>query len=65
VKVEVRVEHDHPAHALVEASREADVVVITRRTRGVPAATHLGGTARVVLRSAHSPVRIVAPAPRG
>ncbi|WP_197025265.1 hypothetical protein [Nocardioides sp. URHA0032] len=46
-------------------STPSNVVVIARRTRGVPAATHLGGTARAVLRSAHSPVRIVAPAPRG
>lgn len=61
VEVEVRVVHDHPSFALVEASREADVVVLVRRARGVPAATHLGGTARAVLRSAHCPVRVVPP----
>ena len=53
--------HDHAGHALVEASRDADMVVIVRRAHGVPASVHLGGTARAVLRSAHCPVRVVAP----
>lgn len=61
VKVEVRIVHDHPSHALVEASHEADLVVLVRRAHGVPPAAHLGSTARAVLRSAHSPVRVVAP----
>ncbi len=61
VEVEVRVVHDHPSFALVEGSAEADVVVLVRRAHGVPAATHLGGTARAVLRSAHCPVRVVPP----
>lgn len=61
VKVEVRVVHDHPSHALVEASHEADLVVLVRRAHGVPPAAHLGSTARAVLRSAQSPVRVVAP----
>jgi nucleotide-binding universal stress UspA family protein len=61
VKVEVRVVHDHAGHALVEASRTADLVLIVRRAHGVPAASHLGGTARVVLRASHCPVRIIAP----
>lgn len=61
VEVEIRVVHDHPSFALVEASAEADVVVLVRRAHGVPAATHLGGTARAVLRSAHCPVRVVPP----
>ncbi len=61
VKVEVRVVHDHAGHALVAASRDADLVVLLRRGRGIPAATHLGGTARAVLRSAECPVRVVAP----
>lgn len=61
VKVEVRVVHDHAGPALVDASRTADLVVIVRREHGMPAAAHLGGTARSVLRAAHCPVRIVAP----
>lgn len=62
VPVELRVVHDHAGHALVDASREADLVMIVRRRRGVPVASHLGGTARALLRTAHCPVRVVAPA---
>jgi nucleotide-binding universal stress UspA family protein len=59
VDVEVRIVHDRPVTALVEASRDADVLVVVRRAHGIPAATHLGGTARAVLRSAYCPVRVV------
>jgi nucleotide-binding universal stress UspA family protein len=61
VPVEVEVVHDHAAHALVEASRVADLVVVGRRGHGVPAAVHLGSTTRAVLRAAPCPVRVVAP----
>lgn len=61
VEVELRTLHDQPAHAIVEASTEADEVVLVRRARGVPAALHLGPTARAVLAHAHCPVRIVPP----
>lgn len=61
VKVDVRVVHDHPSDALVEASREADLVVLERRDRAAPPAAHLGTTARAVLRASHCPVRVVAP----
>jgi nucleotide-binding universal stress UspA family protein len=63
VEVEVRVAHDDAAKALVEASREADLLVIVRRSHGVPAATHLGGTARALLRHAACPVMVVPPTP--
>ncbi|PUA79330.1 universal stress protein [Nocardioides currus] len=59
VDVEVRVVHDFAAHALVEASREADELVLVRRAHGFPAAAHLGASARTVLLHAHCPVRIV------
>jgi nucleotide-binding universal stress UspA family protein len=61
VKVDIRVIHGYPGPSLVEASAGADVVVIGRRAHGVPAAVHLGGTARAVLRAASCPVRIVPP----
>lgn len=61
VETEVRVVHDHAAHALIEASGEADELVIVRRAHGLPAA-HLGATARAVLRAARCPVRVVPPA---
>lgn len=59
VHVEVRVVHDQPAHALVSASEWVDEIVLVRRPRGVPAALHLGPTARAVMANAHCPVRIV------
>lgn len=59
VEVELRVVHAQPAAGLIEASRSADVLVVVRRARGVPAATHLGSTARTLLRLAHCPVRVV------
>ena len=62
VDVETRVVHDHAWHALAEASLDADLLLIVRRGRGLPAATHLGSTARAVLRAAHCPVCVVPPA---
>ena len=59
VHVEVRVVHAEPAAGLIEASQVADVLVVVRRARGIPAATHLGGTARTLLRLSHCPVRVV------
>lgn len=63
--VEVRVVCDRPAHALVEAARNAGELVLMRRAHGVPAALHLGTTARAVLREAACPVRVVPPGPIG
>lgn len=59
VDVEIRTVHDHSAHALVTASEDADEIVIARRAHGIPAAAHLGSTARTVLLYAHCPVRVV------
>lgn len=61
VEVETRIVHGRPVTALVEASADADVLVIVRRSRGIPAAVHLGGTARALLRTAECPVRVVPP----
>lgn len=59
VEVTFRIVHDQAAHALVEASSGADELVIVRRTHGIPAAAHLGSTARTVLLYAHCPVRVI------
>lgn len=59
VWVETRIVHARPAVALLEASHEADELVVVRRAHGVPAAAHLGRTARALLRSADCPVRVV------
>lgn len=61
IEVEVRTSHDQAAHALVTASAEADEVVLARRAHGIPAAVHLGATARSVLMHSRCPVRIVPP----
>lgn len=60
VRAEVRIVHDHPAHALVRASQEADLLVLVRHAHGFPTGT-LGGTGRAVLRDAACPVRVVPP----
>lgn len=61
VDVEIRVVHDRPGHALVTSSASADLLVIVRRSHGIPSATHLGSTARTVLRHASCPVMVVPP----
>ncbi|MDR7255143.1 nucleotide-binding universal stress UspA family protein [Nocardioides sp. BE266] len=59
VDVELRCVHDQAAHALVTASEEADELLLVRRSHGLPAAAHLGSTARAVLLYAHCPIRVV------
>lgn len=60
VEVELRVVHDEPVHALLTASRGADLLVLVRRAQG-PGLGMLGGTGRAVLRGAECPVRVVPP----
>lgn len=61
VEVEVQILHGEPATVLIDAAADAAAVVIGRRRHGVPAAMHLGGTARAVLRWSTCPVRVVPP----
>ena len=65
VEVEIRVKHDAAAIALQNAAAHADLLVLGRRAHGVPAALHLGNTARSVLRTASCPVRVVPPGTPG
>lgn len=60
VRVRIGVRHEHPVRALVQASRDADRLVIVKPLHG-SAVHHLGRTARGVLRFAECPVH-VAPA---
>ena len=60
VHVRVDVVHAQPAHALVEASRTADRVFLSRPLHG-GYVHHLGATARAVLRESHCPVEVVPP----
>ena len=58
VSVSVEVVHDRPDLALVEASRAADRLFLSRPAHG-GYLHHLGSTARTVLREAHCPVEVV------
>lgn len=48
-----------PAYRLVEASRNADLVVVGRRTRRVPVGPHLGHVAHAVIHHSPAPVAVV------
>lgn len=61
VPTELRIVRARPAHALVEASQEADLVVLMRRHERGPSTWRLGGTTRAVLGGAHCDVRVVPP----
>jgi nucleotide-binding universal stress UspA family protein len=58
--VRVDLVHGQPGNILVEASREADVLVISRPVHG-GFVHHLGAAARAVLREASCPVLVVPP----
>ena len=59
VPITVDVVHDDPAHALVRAARDARLVVLVRRAPGRVLGSHLGGTARAVLRAVSCVVEVV------
>lgn len=60
VPVRVDLVHGQSAHTLVEASRGADLLVISRPVHG-GFVHHLGSTARAVIREAHLPILVVSP----
>jgi nucleotide-binding universal stress UspA family protein len=57
VDVTINVRHTQPAHALVQASADADRLLISRPHHG-GVAHHLGGVARAVLQEARCPVEV-------
>jgi nucleotide-binding universal stress UspA family protein len=59
VRVRTEVLHAQPARALVDASADADLMLVGRPAHG-PAFGHLGATARAVLRHAQCPVEVLA-----
>lgn len=61
VAVDFQVRHGQGAHALVEASSSADLVIISRRPHGFPFG-HLGAHGRAVLRESRCPVEVLPPA---
>lgn len=60
VPVRVVVRRGPPADVLVDASRQADLIVIARRPHVFPFG-HLGPTGRAVLRASHCPVEVTPP----
>jgi len=58
VPVRIQVLHEHPVRALVEASRDANRLVLMKPRHG-GAVHHLGRTARGALRFAECPVHVV------
>lgn len=63
VPVRIEAHHAHAADALIEASRETELLVIGRHDPLVPLGSHLGPIARAVLREAACPVLLVDPRP--
>ena len=63
IGVRIEVVRGQAAKVLVNASREADLLVISRRPHGFPFG-RLGGTGRAVLRESHCPVEVLPPAAR-
>jgi len=61
VVVEVEVRNARPGEALIEASREATLLVVGRHDPLVASGSHLGPVARSVLREAECPVLLAAP----
>jgi nucleotide-binding universal stress UspA family protein len=59
VMVTRKLEYCSPAVALVQASANADLLVIGRRGAGAPFGLSLGSLARTMIRSAHCPVEVV------
>jgi nucleotide-binding universal stress UspA family protein len=60
---DVQVVHGRAAEALVEASADAELLVIGRHDPLVPIGSHVGPVARAVLREATCPVLLASPRP--
>lgn len=61
VPVQIVVQHERPAEALVAASREAGLLVLGRHDPVVPVGSHVGPVVRAVLQDAECPVMLVDP----
>lgn len=63
IDAEVHVEQGRAAESLVQASRDAELLVIGRHDPLVPIGSHIGPVARAVLREAGCPVLLASPRP--
>ena len=63
VEVDVRVTHAPPAMGLLDATRDADVLVLGRRHWALPVGSHVGAVTRTMLHSATCPAVIVETTP--
>lgn len=61
LQVDIEVHQGRPADALLEASRNAELVVVGRHDPVIPFGSHLGPVARAVLREATCPVLLANP----
>ena len=59
VAVDVRVQHGRAAEVLLAASRDSDLLILSRRHHAIPPFGHLGGVAHAVLRVSDVPVIVV------
>lgn len=59
VAVDVRVLHGRAAEVLLAASRDSDLLILSRRHRAIPPFGHLGGVAHAILRVSDVPVIVV------
>jgi nucleotide-binding universal stress UspA family protein len=64
VEVEIEARHYLAADALIEASRDADLVVVGRHDPVIPLGSHVGPVAKAVLRDAECPVLLANPRAR-
>lgn len=64
VRVQRRIERDHPAHRLIQESKSAQLVVVGSRGRGAMAGWLLGSVSHAVLHRAHCSIAVI-PAPAG
>jgi nucleotide-binding universal stress UspA family protein len=59
VAIDVRVRHGRAAEVLLAASRDSDLLLVSRRHHALPPHGHLGGVAHAVLRVSDVPVVVV------
>jgi nucleotide-binding universal stress UspA family protein len=64
VEVEVALRHEYAGPALVEATKDADLIVVGRRGHGAPYGIYLGSLARMLIREGHCPVEVAPQHPR-